>query len=39
MTDNQRTSILIEDGERGRIRVKLTRAPGGRPGPGKLLPP
>ena len=39
MTDNQRTAILIEDGEGGMIRVKLTRAPGGGPGRGKLMSP
>lgn len=39
MTDNLRTSILVEDGENGQMRVKLTRTPGGRVGRGKILAP
>jgi len=39
MTDNLRTSILVEDGENGQMRVKLTRTPGGGAGSGKTLAP
>lgn len=39
MAENQRTSILIEDGEKGAIRVKLTRTPGGGPGRSTELSP
>jgi hypothetical protein len=38
MSANQRTSILIEDGERGGIRVKLVRTPNGEKGISKPVP-
>lgn len=40
MAENQRTQIFVEDGEKGRIRVKLMRTPdGGEPVKSMLLKP
>lgn len=38
MSDNRRTSVLIEDGERGSLRLKLTRSPRGGTGRSKAFP-
>ena len=39
MVDNQRTTIVIEDAEGGKLRVRLNRAPSGRSGSSMLLSP